>query len=100
MRTLWQWLRTHWPSSVAGLLFVWPILSRIIGKAVQWASTFDFALERFYNPSWIGDVLRFIADPPSAVVWCAVLIGLGLIFWDFSWWRKHGASTSLPVALG
>ena len=49
---------------------------------VQWAGTFDFVFERFQNPSWIGAVMRFLADPPPWLTLLLMIIGLLLIYWD------------------
>jgi hypothetical protein len=48
----------------------------------DWLPTIDFLREPGKEPGWIGDVVRFITNPPGWVFFVILFGGLAFIWWD------------------
>lgn len=73
-----MWIRRHWRSFVAFILFVWTVSTRVVG----WAGSVDLVISRTQDPAWVGTVIDYLLNPSP---WLDIVLiggGLGLIWWD------------------
>ena len=66
-----------------------------VWKYAQHVALIDFAIARTQEPSWIGDVMTWLVDPPWWVFWLLAAVGAALVAWDIR--RSHKLRASSPA---
>jgi hypothetical protein len=89
------WIRRHW-LALLGLAPLLPPLIKGIVSLIGYGGSVDFVISRIQEPAWVGDIIRFVVDPPGWSILPLIAFGLVLIYWDLRW-RKTQTPT---VAVG
>ncbi|MEH2502595.1 hypothetical protein V1290_001406 [Bradyrhizobium sp. AZCC 1578] len=63
-------------------------------KFLATITTFDFFYERSKDPSWVGEVINKMINPPPGTALLVVLVGLVLIYWST---KPRDVKMSLPM---
>jgi hypothetical protein len=86
-----QFISRHWTALLSIFPFL-PALGRLAKSGLQWFGDHDLVISRIEDPDWLGAVMRWLLDPPPALILPTLLLGLLLIAADV--WRDNRGSMS------